>query len=71
MIRVEVYHAEKSLGECYVEALPPVGALVGIAGMWRVEIVVIYPAMPGSASMRGAGQKGVYHLFVVPAEGPS
>lgn len=70
-----------TLGDAYVDVLPPVGSLIAYVAMylpeprpvtWRVTTVQITPAMPGSMAVRHsrAGQLAVYHVFVEPAEGP-
>jgi hypothetical protein len=64
------------LGHCFVDALPPLGALIvmptgGLGTVWKVNTVLVYPAMPGSMAARGLGDRvSGYALFVEPAEGP-
>lgn len=68
-----------TLGEGYVEVLPPVGSLIAYVPVdmpeprkvtWRVASVYIVPAAPGSMAVIRKEQLGVYHVFVEPAEGP-
>lgn len=70
-----------TLGEGYVDVLPPVGSLIAFVATdlpeprpvtWRVTTVQITPARAGSMAVLHPrdGQLGVYHVFVEPAEGP-
>lgn len=78
MIEIHLYQHtaddDVDLGIGYVDALPPVGALLALRGFWRVVTVYVHPAEQGSMTHqrveRHGGQVGMYYLFVEPAEGP-
>jgi hypothetical protein len=88
VIRIDLYwqtpDAEIRLGQACLDALPPIGALISYVSqdapdvVWRIEILYIHPAQPGSQTVvrAEAGRLGadeqvaLYTAFVIPAAGP-